>query len=111
MPAKTNDSKKAPAPAKKDASGTRTGTVESSKRDKSRTVVVAYQSMHPKYGKYISQRTVLQVHDEKNVSRTGDIVEVEPCRPISKSKTWSLVRVVEARSAQAEAVASAKEIK
>lgn len=111
MPAKTTAStSKTTAPAA-DRKGTRTGTVESSKRDKSRRVVVTYQSMHPKYGKYIGQRTILQVHDEKNLSRTGDVVEVAPCRPLSKSKTWALVRVVESRSAQAEAVASAKEIK
>lgn len=118
MPAKTSDSKsKAPAKGATDSKGTadvkgtKIGVVESSKRDKSRRVVVAYQSMHPKYGKYLGERTILQVHDEKNVSRTGDVVEVAACKPVSKTKTWTLVRVVEARSAQAEALASAKEIK
>lgn len=109
MPAKTSDSKTTKPAAS--AKGTKTGVVESSKRDKTRTVVVAYSAMHSKYGKYIGQRTILQVHDEKNVSKTGDVVEVTQCRPLSKSKTWKLVRVVEARSAQAEALASAKEIK
>lgn len=88
--------------------GSKIGVVESDKRSKSRTVTVAYQSKHPKYGKYIAQRTVLQVHDEGNVSKLGDVVEVIPCRPMSKSKSWKLVRVVEARSAKAAALASAK---
>jgi small subunit ribosomal protein S17 len=74
---------------------TRVGVVESDKRNKSRTVVVAYKSMHPKYGKFVSRRTVLQVHDEGNESRLGDTVEVKPCRPMSKTKKWTLVRVVE----------------
>lgn len=113
MPAKTSDSK-SKAPKKQGApesKGTKVGVVESSKRDKSRRVVVAYQSMHPKYGKYLGERTILQVHDEKNVSKTGDVVEISECKPVSKTKTWTLVRVIEAKSAQAEALASAKEIK
>jgi len=71
------------------------GIVESDKRDRTRTVVVAFTAMHPKYGKYVRKRTVLQVHDENNESRTGDRVEVAPCRPMSRTKSWSLVRVVE----------------
>ena len=90
--------------------GTQTGVVESAKRSTSRTVVVSYQSKHPKYGKYIGNRTVLQVHDQDNVSQTGDIVEVTPCRPVSRTKSWRLVKVVEARAKQAAALASAKEI-
>ncbi len=75
---------------------TRIGFVESDSRDKSRTVVVGYLSRHPKYGKYVRKRTVLQVHDEKNESRKGDRVEVAPCVRKSKTKSWELVRVVEA---------------
>lgn len=86
---------KAPAPAKAREVATRIGVVESDKRAKSRTVVVAYKSMHPKYGKFVARKTVLQVHDEANDSRAGDTVEVKPCRPISKTKKWTLVRVVE----------------
>ena len=74
---------------------TKIGTVESDKRSKSRTVVVNYKSMHPKYGKFVSRRTVLQVHDENNESRLGDTVEVKPCRPMSRTKKWTLVRIVE----------------
>lgn len=90
--------------------GTKIGVVESDKRDKTRKVVIAYQAMHPKYGKYIRQRTVLHIHDEKNESKLGDVVEVAQCRPMSKTKFWRLVRVVERRSAAATALASAKEI-
>ncbi len=78
--------------------GARVGTVESEARDKTRKVVISYLAKHPKYGKYIKRRTVLNIHDEGNESRTGDIVEVAPCRPISKTKSWRLVRVVEQRS-------------
>lgn len=75
--------------------GAKVGVVESDKRDKTRTVVLRYVAKHAKYGKYIRRKTVLHVHDESNESKLGDTVEVKPCRPISKTKTWRLVRVVE----------------
>jgi small subunit ribosomal protein S17 len=86
MSTATSTSKKAPA--------TRVGIVESDKRNKTRKVVVPNLSTHPKYGKIIRKRTVLHVHDEANESVLGDLVEVAPCRPISKTKSWKLVRVV-----------------
>jgi small subunit ribosomal protein S17 len=73
----------------------RVGTVESDTRDKTRKVSIAYLVRHPKYGKYLRNRTVLHVHDENNESRVGDRVEIAECRPISKTKSWVLVRVVE----------------
>lgn len=73
----------------------RVGVVESDKRDKTRKVVISFLAKHPKYGKYMRKRTVLHVHDEQNESRLGDRVEVAPCRPVSKTKHWTLVRVVE----------------
>ena len=73
----------------------RVGIVESDARDKTRKVVIAYSSRHSKYGKYIKRRTVLQVHDANNESHKGDRVEVAECRPISKTKSWILTRVVE----------------
>jgi small subunit ribosomal protein S17 len=88
-------------PAVKPAGGVtapKTGVVTSDRREKSRTVVIEFLTRHPKYGKYLKNRTVLQVHDEKNQSRKGDLVEVAPCRPVSKSKSWTLVRIVEQRS-------------
>lgn len=74
--------------------GAQTGIVATDKRDKTRKVVVNYTAKHPKYGKYLQKRTVLHVHDEANESRTGDTVEVIPCRPMSKTKSWRLVRIV-----------------
>ena len=82
-------------PVLTDRSPRRIGIVESDRRDKTRTVVIGYSARHPKYGKYIRRRTVLHVHDEANESRTGDRVEIAECRPISKTKSWMLVRVVE----------------
>lgn len=77
---------------------TRVGVVSTDARDKSRKVVIDYQAKHPKYGKYIGRRTVLHVHDERNESAAGDVVEVVECRPVSKTKSWRLVRVMEKRS-------------
>lgn len=74
---------------------TRIGVVESAKRDKTRKVVCAFKAMHPKYGKYVSKRTILHVHDEANDSKLGDTVEIAQCKPISKTKRWRLVRIVE----------------
>ncbi len=76
--------------------GTKIGVVISAKRDKTRTVEVEYQTRHPKYGKYLRRRTRYHVHDPQNTSQMGDRVEIAPCRPISKTKSWRLVRVVEA---------------
>jgi small subunit ribosomal protein S17 len=73
----------------------RVGVVESDKRSKTRTVAFAFTVKHPKYGKYLKRRTRLHVHDENNESRLGDRVEVAECRPISKTKNWVLVRVLE----------------
>ncbi len=73
----------------------RIGVVESDSRNKTRTVVIPYVSRHIKYGKYIKKKTVLHVHAENNESHLGDRVEVAECRPISRTKHWVLVRIVE----------------
>ncbi len=73
----------------------RVGIVESDVRDKSRTVAIRFTVKHPKYGKYVRRRTLLHVHDEKNESHRGDKVEVAECRPVSKTKSWVLVRVIQ----------------
>lgn len=91
----TSDVNKTVQPRSESVQRTKVGVVESDKRDKTRTVVIRWAVKHPKYGKYMRRKTVLQVHDAANESRSGDLVEVEPCRPISKTKTWRLVRVVE----------------
>jgi small subunit ribosomal protein S17 len=70
------------------------GVVTGDKVAKTRKVVIEYLSRHAKYNKYVKRQTVLHVHDEKNESRVGDQVEVMSCRPISKSKTYRLVRIV-----------------
>lgn len=75
--------------------GSKIGVVDRAKADKTRRVVIEFQTRHPKYGKYIKRRSVLAVHDEHNVSQVGDRVELVPCRPISKTKRWAVVRVVE----------------
>lgn len=81
-----------------DTKGAKIGVVESDARDKSRKVSINYKTKHPKYGKYVSKRTVLHVHDDANESHVGDVVEIVQCRPISKTKNWKLSRIVEKRS-------------
>jgi len=58
-----------------------------------------YKVKHPKYGKYIRRRTKLYAHDETNIAKVGDQVEIMECRPMSKTKHWRLVRVVRAADA------------
>ncbi|MDA1051228.1 MAG: 30S ribosomal protein S17 [Planctomycetota bacterium] len=72
-----------------------TGVVTSDKCDKTRRVEIARQVRHSKYGKFIRQRTVCYVHDEGNASGEGDTVEIVESRPLSKTKRWELVRVIE----------------
>jgi small subunit ribosomal protein S17 len=79
--------------------GAKVGVVETDSRDKTRKVVISYKAPHPKYGKFVSKKTVLHVHDENNESSVGDIVEVVQCKPISKTKSWTLNRVIEKRIA------------
>jgi len=74
--------------------GTKIGVVTSDARDQTRTVQVNFSSKHPKYGKFIKQRQKFQVHDPENSSKIGDRVEIATCRPVSKTKSWRLVRVV-----------------
>jgi small subunit ribosomal protein S17 len=71
------------------------GRVVSDKMDKTVTVLVERQVKHPLYGKYIKRSTKVHAHDEANECRQGDIVVVELCRPLSKSKCWKLVEIVE----------------
>ena len=78
---------------------TAVGVVVSDKRDKTRTVAVQYQARHSKYGKYLQRQGKYHVHDANNQSKAGDRVEIAPCRPMSKKKSWRLVRVIEASAA------------
>lgn len=78
--------------------GAKVGVVETDARDKSRKVVIHYKAPHPKYGKFVSKRTVMHVHDENNESHTGDVVEIVQCSPISKTKSWKISKIIEKRS-------------
>jgi small subunit ribosomal protein S17 len=71
------------------------GEVVSRSGDKSIKIVLNYRVKHPVYGKYMNKRTKLGVHDEKNEAVVGDVVEVAECRPISKTKSWRLLKVVQ----------------
>lgn len=71
------------------------GRVVSNKMDKTITVKIERTVKHPIYGKFIKRSTKLHAHDEANVCQEGDLVSVTECRPLSKSKTWMLVDVLE----------------
>ena len=71
------------------------GVVTSDKRDQTVKVEINYLAKDSKYGKYVKRRSVLNVHDPKNEAKQGDIVDVAPCRRISKTKAYRLVQVVE----------------
>ncbi len=72
-----------------------TGIVSSDKMSKTRAVTVVRLVQHPLYKKYIRRRTVYQAHDENNASRVGDKVVIARTRPLSKTKCWRLVEVLE----------------
>ncbi len=74
------------------------GRVVSDKMDKTITVMVERRVAHPIYGKYVKRSTKLHAHDENNESKMGDTVSIEECRPLSKSKSWRLVKVLERAS-------------
>ncbi len=80
---------------RKPLAGTKIGVVTSDRRDKTRTVSVEFLARHSKYGKFLKRRTRFHVHDPENASKLGDRVEIATCRPISKTKSWRLVRVIE----------------
>lgn len=74
------------------------GKVISNKMDKSITVAIERQVKHPIYGKFIKRTTKLHVHDENNQCKEGDVVTIRECRPLSKTKSWTLVAIVESAS-------------
>ena len=77
-----------------------TGKVVSNKMDKTVAVSVERLVKHPMYGKYIRRTTKLLAHDENNECKEGDTVSIKPCRPMSRRKSWVLVRVVERARAE-----------
>lgn len=74
---------------------TLTGKVVSNKMTKSITVSIERRVKHPLYGKYTTKSTKLKAHDENNDCNIGDLVKITECRPISKSKSWTLHEIVE----------------
>ena len=81
-------------PTTADSAAPLIGVVTSDKMNKTRRVEIPRLVKHPRYGKYISRRTICHVHDEKNESHIGDTVEIMETRPLSKTKNWRLVRIV-----------------
>ena len=73
----------------------KTGMVTSDKMDKTITVSIERRVKHPRYGKYVRQITKFKTHDEKNEAQIGDRVEIMETRPLSKTKNWRLVRIVD----------------
>ncbi len=71
------------------------GRVVSNKGDKSITVAIERKVKHPIYGKFIKRTTKLHAHDEQNQCGIGDVVAIRECRPLSKTKSWTLVEIVE----------------
>lgn len=74
---------------------TLTGKVVSNKMEKSITVLIERQVKHPLYGKFIKRSTKIHAHDEANECKEGDLVTIAECRPLSKTKSYKLVSVVE----------------
>lgn len=73
----------------------RVGVVSSNKMDKSIVVVIERKVKHPLYGKFVKKSTKFHAHDEKNECSIGDTVKIMETRPISKTKRWRLVEIVE----------------
>ena len=74
---------------------TRTGIVTSNKMDKTITVAVERKVKHPIYGKFVKKTTKFHAHDEKGECTIGDVVKIMETRPLSKTKRWRLVEIVE----------------
>ena len=83
-----------------------TGKVVSNKMQKTITVSVERYVPHPVYGKYQRRSTQFLAHDENNECREGDTVAIEECRPLSRHKSWRLVKIVQ-RAVQVESVEAA----
>ena len=73
----------------------RIGVVFSNKMDKSMTVAVKWKEKHPIYGKFVNKTKKFHAHDEKNECNIGDTVRIMETRPLSKTKRWRLVEIIE----------------
>jgi len=74
---------------------TEIGRVVSDKMEKTVTVLVERRVKHPLYGKVVTRSSKRHAHDENNEYKPGDLVEIQACRPLSKTKTWMVTRLVE----------------
>lgn len=72
-----------------------TGRVTSDKMTKTVTVLVERRVKHPLYGKVVTKSQKYHAHDEASIAREGDLVEIKACRPLSKTKSWMVSRVIE----------------
>ena len=77
----------------KSVARTKTGRVVSDKMDKTITVLIERRVKHELYGKYLTKSSKLKAHDENNECDIGDMVTIKETRPMSKSKTWALVKI------------------
>ena len=82
-------------PAKKAIIQTLTGRVVSDKMDKTVTVLVERRVKHPLYGKVVTKSHKFHAHDEKNEFKEGDLVEIEACRKLAKTKAYRVTRLIE----------------
>ena len=73
----------------------RTGVVTSNKMDKSITVAIKWKEKHPIYGKFVNKTKKYHAHDENNECNIGDTVKIMETRPLSKTKRWRLVQIIE----------------
>jgi small subunit ribosomal protein S17 len=71
------------------------GRVVSNKMDKTITVLVERRVKHPLYGKYVTRSSKLKAHDQDNQCKEGDLVSIQECRPLSRTKNWKLIAVLE----------------
>ena len=85
------ETKIAPIKLKKE----KVGLVTSNKMNKSIAVIVERKLKHPKYGKYVKKTSKFIAHDEKNECNPGDIVRIQETRPLSKTKNWRLIEIIE----------------
>ncbi len=74
---------------------TRIGIVKSNKMEKTITVAVERKIKHPLYGKFLKKTTSFHAHDEQNTATAGDVVRIMETRPLSKTKRWRLVEIIE----------------
>ena len=74
---------------------TKTGIVSSDKMEKTITVAVERKVKHPIYGKFVKKTTKFHAHDEKKEAKPGDVVRIMETRPLSKTKRWRLVEIIE----------------